>query len=371
MSTQNGTVNDGLVKNLLDRTRELGEKLAFRRGRKTTVMEVCGTHTVAFARSGLAQLLSGFLDLRSGPGCPVCVTHQEDLDYMIALSRLDNTIIATFGDLVRVPGSSSSLEQEKGRGARVHLCYSPLDAVIQAEKHPGMEVIFLGVGFETTAPAIAVTLREAESRGLKNFTLYPALKLVPPALQALLSEADCRLDGFILPGHVSTILGVEAFQFLAHEHRLPAVVAGFESLDLLAGMYRLLKIMEAGEHRVENAYSHVVRDKGNTVARDIVSSCFEPVEKSAWRGLGAIPRSGYTLHRNLRLFDARERFPLDLPPSRDYPGCRCGEILSGKAAPPHCPLFSNACTPSSPVGPCMVSSEGACGSYYLYRLQHP
>ena len=362
---------DSLARRLSEKVLELGEKAAEKKGRRIKIMEVCGTHTVAFSRSGLSSLLTQFVDLRSGPGCPICVTHQKELDTMISLAGMKDVIVATFGDLLKVPGSSTTLEKEKAKGAFVHLCYSPLEAVELALKYPSREVVFLGIGFETTAPAIAAALDEARQRGASNFSLYSALKAVPPALKALLEKGDFDLDVMVLPGHVSTVLGREAFAFVAREYRLPAVVVGFETLDLLTGLYYALKNVSEGKIEVSNAYTHVVREKGNQIARVVIEEHFEK-EDASWRGLGVIPGSGYKLKRKFEDIDAKRRFELKEEHSlfTEPPGCRCGEIITGKLIPFDCPLFDRGCTPLTPAGPCMVSSEGACSAYYRYRLAY-
>lgn len=359
---------DNLARQLLLKTMGLGEKIAGSRGRKITLMEVCGTHTMAFARSGLTRYLAGVLDLRSGPGCPVCVTHQQDLDYILALAELKEVITVTFGDLLRVRGSVSSLEQARARGARVEICCSPVEALSLAQRHPRREIILLGIGFETTAPAMASTVLQAKSMRLDNFSIFTTLKLVPPALHALLREQTFKLDGLILPGHVSAVLGRSAFDFLSRQYALPAVVTGFTDLDLLAGLYQLLSLIERREPATQNAYTHVVREDGNSTAKALLARCFEP-EDVLWRGLGLIPQSGYRLKDDYHSFEARERFGLDSPRNETLADCRCGEIICGRATPFDCPLFNRACTPAKPVGPCMVSSEGACSAYYQHLLE--
>lgn len=361
-------IDDGLLKALLRKVDSLGQRAQEQKRRKVKIMEVCGTHTVSFARSGITSLVGSYLDLRSGPGCPVCVTHQQDLDRMFALAKLKDTLIVTFGDMLRVPGTFTTLETEKARGAKVHICYSPLEAVDLAAQNPSYNVILLSIGFETTAPTIAATLLQAAEAGLNNFYLYPALKMVPPALLALLQDGGCDLDGLILPGHVSTVLGSEAFHFVGR-FGIPAVVAGFEPLELLMGLYVLLRMINEERAAVENAYSHVVRAKGNISAQRLINLCFEEEPVTHWRGLGPIPSSGYRLAERYAAFDVRTRYELHTPPVEARLRCRCGDIITGKISPFECPLFNKGCTPSDPAGPCMVSSEGACSAYYQYMLR--
>ena len=357
--------NDAVSRPLLEQVKRLGRRLAEERGRKLKIMEVCGTHTVAYARSGISDLVSPYIDLQSGPGCPICVTHQDDLDRVFSLARQQNPLIVTFGDLLRVPGSHTTLEREMARGGRVQICYSPLEAVERAAGNPGDRVVLIAIGFETTTPAMAAALKLAAGYGLDNFWLYPLLKRVPPALKALLGS-PLDLDGFLLPGHVSTVLGREAFSFMG-DLGYPSVVTGFKSLDLLLGLYTLLKMVEEGKSEVGNAYSHVVREEGNGTARRLIDECFVPEPLTAWRGLGAIPESGYTLREPFARYNARLQFDMEMAPAGENPHCACGQVITGRFKPHQCPLFGKDCTPSTPVGPCMVSPEGACGAYYHYR----
>jgi len=350
---------------LIKEVRALAARLAQRLGRRAVLMEVCGTHTVAISRAGLRSLLGDYLDLRSGPGCPVCVTDQTDVDRMVAFARLPGVTVATFGDMVRVPGSGSSLEHERAGGADVRIFYSPADAVAWAAEHPGREVVFLGVGFETTAPAVALSIKEARARGVKNFSVFATHKLVPPALEALLSDPELRIDGFILPGHVSTIIGRKAYAFL-EKYRLPSVVAGFETNDILDAIREILRMMETGEGRVVNGYARVVREEGNKIAQQQMEEVFSVCDAS-WRGFGIIPQSGMALGAGFKAFDALKRFALPPVAPRAPAGCACGEILKGKLTPRECRLFIKVCHPAQPVGPCMVSSEGACAAYYQFE----
>jgi len=354
-----------IARALVSEVRRLAAGVADRLGRRAVLMEVCGTHTVAISRAGLRGLLKDLLDLRSGPGCPVCVTDYVDIDRMVALARLPGVTVGTFGDMLRVPGSYSSLERERAAGADVRIFYSPADAVAWAAAHPEREVVFLGVGFETTAPAVAASIKEAKARGIENFSVYTNHKLVPPALGALLDDQEIMIDGFILPGHVSAIIGRRAYSFL-EEFRLPAVITGFEINDILESMRQILKMLWKGEPRVQNGYTRVVREEGNGVAKRLMAEVFQ-VTDASWRGFGVIPASGLELTPSFKAFEAAARFSLPVVASRAPAGCACGEILKGKLSPKECRLFGVACTPSSPVGPCMVSSEGACGAYYQFE----
>ncbi|GFN23366.1 hydrogenase formation protein HypD [Thermanaeromonas sp. C210] len=348
----------------------LADQVAERLGRPAVFMEVCGTHTVSISRMGLRSLLAGRLELRSGPGCPVCVTDYEEIDMMLNLARLPEVTVGTFGDLMRVPGSQSSLERERAGGADVRVFYSPLDAVAFAEANPQKEVVFLGIGFETTIPVVAFSLAQARTRGVKNFSIFSAHKLIPPAVRAVLSDPELKLDGFILPGHVGAVTGRGAFDFIAQEYGLPAVISGFEPLDIMIALHELLSQLLRGEAQVVNKYTRVVREKGNPYARERIAECFEVVDVS-WRGLGVIPKSGLFLRETFRDFDARFKLNIELLPPRHSLDCACGEVLRGKLLPPDCRFFGKACTPVHPVGPCMVSSEGACAAYYRFERSLP
>ncbi|MCL6521538.1 MAG: hydrogenase formation protein HypD [Firmicutes bacterium] len=342
------------------------ERVDRRLGRKLRLMEVCGTHTVSFSRSGVRSLLGDLVELVSGPGCPVCVTDQADIDAMIETARLPGVIVTTFGDMMRVPGSRTTLQQERTRGADVRVVYSPLDALKVAEERPEATVVFLGVGFETTAPAVAHALLEAEARRLRNFAVLSAHKYTPPAVRALLAAGGAQLDGFVLPGHVSVVTGTDGWRFLAREFGLPGVVTGFEPLDLLAGVGELASLVAEGRAEVRNAYPRTVQEHGNPHAQELIRRVFRPAE-AVWRGLGPIPESGMAIAGAFAAYDARKRLELELPPSRVPPGCRCGDVLQGKILPTGCRLFAVACRPERPIGPCMVSSEGACAAYYQYE----
>lgn len=332
-----------------------------------TLMEVCGTHTMAIYQHGIRALLPESIRLISGPGCPVCVTPVDYVDHAVALARRPGTIIATFGDMVRVPGSSSSLQSEKAKGADVRVVYSPLDAVAMAQRNPGREVVFLGVGFETTAPTIAGSILEAKRRGAANFSVLPSHKTIPGPMAILASDPESKVDGYICPAHVSAIIGADAYEPLAREQKVPCVITGFEPLDVLQGVAMLARQVAAGQAKVEIQYSRVVRREGNLKARSILYQVFEPSD-ALWRGIGVIPGSGLAIREEFGRFDACRRLPVAVEPPREYAGCQCGEILKGKITPRDCPLFRRFCTPEDPVGACMVSSEGTCAAEYKYGV---
>lgn len=333
-----------------------------------SLMEVCGTHTMAIARNGIRQLLPETLTLISGPGCPVCVTSQHEIDQFIKLAQIQHVIITTFGDLMRVPGSKSSLQKERAEGADVRVVYSTLDCLQIAEKKPDKEVVFLGVGFETTAPTIAAAIIEARKRELKNFSVISAHKLVPPAMVALMENKEVKLNGFICPGHVSVIIGAQAYQPIVEKYRIPCVITGFEPVDILQSLQMLVEQIERNDASVEIAYKRGVTYEGNKKAREVLYRVFEPCDAD-WRGLGPIPQSGLRIRSEFQDFDAQNRFDLTVEDVEEPKGCACGEILSGTKSPYQCLLFGKTCTPDEPIGPCMVSSEGTCAAYFRY-LKH-
>ena len=330
-----------------------------------TLMEVCGTHTVAIARNGIRDLMPEGLRLASGPGCPVCVTCNRDIDTVIALARIPNVTITTFGDMTRVPGSTSSLLAEQAAGRSVEIVYSPLDALAFAKAHPEREVVFVGVGFETTTPLVAMAIKRAKAMGLSNFTVFAAHKNMPGALELLVGDPTLELDALILPGHVSTIIGAEPYRFLAEKYGIPGVITGFEPVDVLQGIAMLVRQLHEGRAEIEIAYARGVMPEGNPVALAAIDEVFETCT-ATWRGLGDIPGSGYRIRDEFANFDAVRRFEPDVEPTRDSKGCRCGDVLRARIAPNECPLFRTVCTPENPVGPCMVSSEGSCAAYYRY-----
>jgi hydrogenase expression/formation protein HypD len=333
--------------------------------RTVRIMEVCGTHTTSIFRHGLRALLPSNVRLTSGPGCPVCVSPTSYVDNAVELARRGVTIF-TFGDMMRVPGSASSLGAERAAGADVRVVYSPLEALRQAADAPEKQGVFAAVGFETTAPGVARTAQEARRRGVGNLSLLTAHRLIPPAMEALVAQEDVQIDGFLCPGHVSVIIGTWAYEDVCRTAGIPCVVAGFEPEDVLAALVRLLAQILEGRAEVENAYGRCVAADGNPKARAVLDEVFS-VEDACWRGLGRIPKSGLALQGDYRELDAAGRFDLPSPDDGgDLPGCRCGDVLRGAIDPPDCGLYGNRCTPRDPVGPCMVSSEGACAAWYKH-----
>jgi hydrogenase expression/formation protein HypD len=344
--------------------RELSARIAERATRPMTFMEVCGTHTMAIARHGIKGLLPATVRLVSGPGCPVCVTPQADIDRFLALGRLPDVILTSFGDMLRVPGTTSSLEAERARGADVRVVYSPLDAVEIARAHPERRVVFCGVGFETTTPAVALAVREAHRTGTGNFSILCAHKTMPQALDALAGDPDIALNGFLCPGHVSAITGTAIYEPIAREYGLSCVVTGFEPLDILQALWMLVRQVMVGEARVEIQYARAVTAEGNAAAAACTAEVFEPCD-AEWRGLGTIPGSGLRLRAAYAAHDAA-RFLPDMAPVATPTVCACGQILKGQKSPRQCRAFGIACTPANPLGACMVSSEGACAAEYRY-----
>ena len=330
------------------------------------LMEVCGTHTVSIFRSGIRSVLPQAISLLSGPGCPVCVTDQAEIDAFIELGSLDDVIITTFGDLMRVPGSRSSLQKESAGGRDIRVVYSTFDALEIARQNSAKKVVFLGVGFETTAPTIAAAILFAAQTGVKNFSVISAHKLVPPALEALTAAEQIKIDGFILPGHVSVIIGLNAYRPFFDRHQIPCVVAGFEPIDILQAITMLVEMLETDSPALENAYSRAVTAEGNLKAQKILDEIFEPAD-ACWRGIGVIPQSGLKIREQYAAHDAQKIFDLQIPDVKTPKGCACGEILTGAKTPPECALYKKVCTPLDPVGPCMVSTEGTCAAYYKYH----
>ena len=351
-----------------EKSRKLLDAIAALPLGETRIMEVCGTHTMAIAKSGIRSLLPPHIRLLSGPGCPVCVTVQEDLDAVLDLAMEPGLILTGYGDMLRVPGSrrGDSLLRRRALGADVRIVYSPMDALAVAEAEPDRQIVFLGIGFETTAPGTAAAVLAAKERGLKNFTLLSMLKSVEPALRALLTMEDFAIDGFICPGHVATIVGEKGFRFQADEYRLPGVIGGFEPEEVLLAVYLLLKQISEGKAMVQNAYPRAVKPDGNPLAMAMLNSVFT-LASARWRGLGEIPESGFVLKPEFSDFDAAKRYEIRPKAVTLQNGCRCGDVITGKLRPQGCPLFGKACTPEDPVGPCMVSSEGACAAAYKYQ----
>lgn len=336
------------------------------------LMEVCGTHTMEIARAGIKSLLPQDVTLLSGPGCPVCVTPAEVIDAVLELAMEPGVILTSYGDMLRVPGSrpGDSLQRRRALGARVELVYSPIDAIDIARSNPDKEVVFLGVGFETTAPGTAAAALTAREEGVKNFSVWSMLKRVEPALRALLARKDFAVQGFLCPGHVASIVGAEGFRFLPEEYGIPAVVGGFEPEEILEALYRLLRQLAEAAPRLENAYPRAVSAQGNRLAQRMLARCLEP-RRDLWRGLGEIEESGLGFRAELAELDAEKRFGIRYGAGAPTNGCRCGEVICGRCAPGDCPLFAGRCTPEDPVGPCMVSSEGACAAAYQYQSLQP
>lgn len=322
---------------------------------------------MSIARAGLRSLLPSNIKLLSGPGCPVCVTANCDIDKAIALSKIEDVCICTFGDMMRVPGSTSSLFEEQAKGADVRICYSPLDALEIAENEKMKQVIFVGVGFETTTPTIAMTIKRAQSLGLKNFSILCLNKNMPGALEEILSDDDLRIDGLILPGHVSTIIGKVPYEFIAKKYGIPGVITGFDAVDILRSVECLIEMIESRRPEIKNAYERCVEDCGNMRAVKAIDEVFDTCDVR-WRGLGIIKNSGYSIKQEFENFDAMKKFNPQIEPEIERRGCVCGEILRGKISPHDCKLFGNVCTPENPIGPCMVSSEGTCAAYFRYHL---
>jgi len=333
--------------------------------RPWVIMEICGGQTHSILKSGLEGLLPPEITLVHGPGCPVCVTPIELIDAAVAIARRSEVTLCSFGDMLRVPGSEASLLEAKARGADVRVVYSPLDAVKLARARPDRQVVFFAVGFETTAPANAVALRQAAAEGLENFSLLVAHVLVPPAIEAILGSPDCRVQGFLAPGHVCTVMGYQEYERLAARYRVPIVVTGFEPVDILEGLLMAVRQLEAGRAEVENQYRRSVRREGNRAAQAVVQEVFEPADRR-WRGIGQIPLSGLRLREPYRRFDALERFAASATAREESSECIAGLVLQGLKKPPECPAFASRCTPESPLGAPMVSSEGACAAYFHY-----
>jgi len=351
------------------RNKEIAQKILWQiksiSKKKINLMEVCGTHTVAIFRNGIREILPSNINLISGPGCPVCVTPISYIDEIIALSREEGFIITTFGDMIRVPGSTSSLEKEKADGADIRVVYSTLDALNIALNNPAKKIVFMGVGFETTSPTIASVILKAKEEKINNFSVLCVAKIMPPAMKSLLDAEEVNIDGFICPGHVSAIIGSNPYNFIASKYKIACVVCGFEPLDILQSIYMLVKQIEEGEVKVEIQYKRVVKPEGNKIALEKLNKVFKIVD-SNWRGIGNIPKSGLEIRNEYNQFNSR-KFKVKIEETKEFAGCRCGEVLRGIIIPPECPLFGKICTPEDPKGACMVSSEGTCSAYYKYN----
>jgi len=328
------------------------------------IMEVCGTHTMALFEHGIRSLLPQNINLISGPGCPVCVTGEEIMIEAFELLLKHKVTLFTFGDMLKVPGDGRTLSILKAQGFSVKVAYSPRNALEFAEKNHDLDVVFFGAGFETTAPALGATILEAYTKKLKNFSMFLAVKTVPPAL-GFLVEHNSLIDGFILPGHVSAVIGAKAFRFITEKYQIPAAVTGFTAEELLLGISLVVKSILKKEPSYYNAYPHVVREQGNVEAQRIIEEVFEKGDAN-WRGIGNIPLSGLFIRERYSQYDARKKYGLREKPPIVPRGCKCGEIMLGRMLPPECPLFAKGCTPEKPVGACMVSSEGSCAAYYKY-----
>jgi len=348
----------------IQKAKSLCEAACKQLGRQINIMEVCGTHTVSIFRNGIRSTLPKELKLLSGPGCPVCVTDQGYIDIVLRLADRDDCLIATYGDMIRVPGKNSSLEKKQAK-TNVKVVLSSEDALQLAKDNPGKTVVFVAVGFETTAPATAVVVKEAAEQGVDNFCILSGHKLVVPAMRALLSAKNDKIDAFLCPGHVSVIIGYGAFAEIVEDFGRPCVVAGFEPLQIIEGIGEICRQLTAGKAELKSIYNAVVTEKGNIAAQKIIDECFEAVD-GYWRGLGKIEKSTLKLKDKYSRFDALTRFNITEIPGEERKGCRCGEVLCGLIEPPECGLFGQNCTPQEPIGPCMVSSEGACAAWFKY-----
>lgn len=350
------------------RAEQLIAQIRDRATQRWVLMEVCGGQTHGLLKYGIEESLSDAVELIHGPGCPVCVTPMETIDHAQELARLPNVILCSFGDMLRVPGSHGSLLDVRATGGSVRLVYSPLDAVSLAEQCPDQEIIFLAVGFETTAPATALAVLQAHQRRLKNFSLLVHHVRVQPAMEAVMQMSDVRVQAFLAAGHVCTVMGYDTYAAFVGQYRVPVVVTGFEPLDLLAGILECVEQLEAGRAEIANEYTRSVRESGNLSAKNIIDKVYE-VADQRWRGIGDILQSGYRLRSEWKQFDASQRFPRTHPnTSTENTQCRAGEVLAGRLRPPECKAFGKQCTPDTPLGAPMVSSEGACAAYYRYRL---
>ncbi len=347
-----------LAKKLLERIHKYSKK-------SIRLMEFCGGHTVAIFKHGIRQLLPDNIEMLSGPGCPVCVTASADLDKAIALANLKDVVVTSFGDMVRVPGSYSSLQKAKAEGADVRIVYSVQDALAIARDNPGKQVVFIGIGFETTAPTVAASVLQAQAENIDNYYILSLHKICPPVMKAILNLGEVNLSGIICPGHVSAIIGSYPYQFIPDSYRIACAISGFEPLDMLLAVDMLVEQIENDKPEVEIAYRRGVKPEGNTQAVKLMESVFE-IADANWRGIGIIPASGLQLKPEYEKFDAEKQFEIEPGPAIEPQGCICGSILRGVSTPPECKLFRRTCTPESPVGPCMVSSEGSCATYYHY-----
>ncbi|MEC4812901.1 MAG: hydrogenase formation protein HypD [Scytonema sp. PMC 1069.18] len=342
------------------------EKVCQQLTRPIKIMEVCGGHTHSIFKYGIEDILPDVVELIHGPGCPVCVMPKGRLDDAIAIALHPNVIFTTFGDAMRVPGSKLSLMEAKAKGADIRMVYSPLDSLEIAKENPAKQVVFFALGFETTAPSTALTIMQAADENIRNFSMFCNHVLVIPALKALLDNPDLQLDGFVGPGHVSMVIGSDPYEFICQEYNKPIVVSGFEPLDILQSIWMLVKQIVENRCEVENQYNRLVEKPGNQMAIAAINKVFEVSESFHWRGLGDIPNSGLKIRSEYVLFDAELKFAIPNQKVPDHKACKCGEILKGVMKPWQCKVFGTACTPETPIGTCMVSSEGACAAYYKY-----
>ncbi len=344
---------------------EAAKAIAEKLPRPVRLMEVSGTHTVNILRYGLQKLLPKDLELIPGPGCPVCVTSIEEIDFLIEAAKLPDVILASFGDMIQIPGSNTSLKELQNKGANIKIVYSPLDTLELAQKNPDKRVIFAAIGFESMAPAMAVAVLEAKKQGLKNLFFAVSQRTLPKGLEAVLSTDKTSIDGVILPGHVCSIVGAKSFQFLVENFHIPAVVTGFRPTDIMQGIYMLVSQIAENRAEIEIQYREAVTWEGNPMGKQLIRKVFEPCDVY-WRGVGLVSKSGLCLSQEFKEFDARLELKLKVPKAPEPSGCLCGEILCGRAKPPDCKLFGKACTPEHPKGPCMVSSEGVCAAWYAF-----
>ena len=351
---------ENTIKKILEISKKIDKKKVL------NIMEVCGTHTMTIARYGIQQLMPPIVNLISGPGCPVCVTPISDIDWILDIIKRENFKTFTFGDLIKVPGTYSSLNVERSKGANINICYSPTTALEYAENNRKEKVLFLAIGFETTAPLTAVLLKRAYDKKINNFFIFSTHKIIPPALLALLRDDDVEIDGLLLPGHVTAITGTKPFEFIPDKYNIPCVVTGFEAQDILLAVRTILTQIHTKFSTVEIEYRRVVKAEGNQNAVKQLHDTFD-VEDSIWRGIGEIPKSGLRLKEKFAGFDAKRLFPAPGHITKEPQGCLCGDILRGIKKPTDCKLFLKTCSPDNPVGPCMVSSEGACAAYFRYR----
>jgi hydrogenase expression/formation protein HypD len=348
----------GLVTNLVEDIKAITTK-------PWTIMEVCGGQTHSLVKNGLLQMLPKQITMVHGPGCPVCVTPISIIDEAITLSKNPNVILCSFGDMLRVPGSEKSLLEAKAEGADVRMVYSPLEAVKLAKENPLREIVFFAVGFETTAPANALSVIQADKSGIKNYSILASHVLVPPAMEAILSDPETTVNAFLAAGHVCTIMGMDEYFPIVEKYKVPIVITGFEPVDLLQGIYMAVKQLEEGVAKVENQYARVVQREGNLLARNAIHQVFEVSDRD-WRGIGTIPSSGWEVNAHYHKYNARNKFKLEPIEERENKNCIAGEIMKGKKKPFDCPLFATACNPEHPQGAPMVSSEGSCAAYYHY-----